>query len=150
MFTPKDLEGLKNNVVRRLEKELKDITVDGAPDYLFKKVFETFELPRYSDDHIKVLTEVLAFAAEKRGSVSHSIVESVEGRVGYYKTTHFNVTYSEAITEIPDDLVKSQVHEVLKKMIGCNYIDCTIMQLFKDGKLSWPDVVTAHTVNCSF
>lgn len=75
------------------------------------------------------------------------------GRIGFYEYTEYKVTYSLVIPEITEALVKKCTHQALKgimKLGRWDTIDCKLMQLFKDGKLSWEDLVDAHKIQCTF
>lgn len=46
--------------------------------------------------------------------------------------------------------MKSIVGSILRKSTKQHWItpDCAIMELFKQGRISWDDVVLAHTIDC--
>ena len=113
---------------------------------------QSFTLQDNMEGQLELLKEVIAFAEKVQGTVSHSPKEDSRGRVGYYSHTIFTVSYKEVMAEITEEKVKETVKKALKGMMGLSrysYIDCKLMQLFKEGKLSWEDLVKAHKTDCS-
>jgi hypothetical protein len=112
---------------------------------------QTFEV--YDDDNqLNMLKQVIDFAKQHNGVVSHNIVEKSPGRIGYYSHTEYRVTYTKLYDNVSKAHLKRIVHTALRgimKLDRWSYIKCDIMQLFKDGKIDWDTVVLAHKTDCS-
>lgn len=146
------LEGFWN-LRNTIEAGLKlDLELGKIKPILLKEEKVYFKV--YPDDtQASVLESMLAFNKKVNGKITHSITEKDTGRVGYYEYTEYRVTYSSVVPEITEALVKKCTHQALKgimKLGKWDTIDCKLMQLFKDSKLSWEDLVDAHKIQCTF
>lgn len=119
---------------------------------VLKGMSKEFRLQDAMQGQLELLKEITKFADSVNGIVTHTSHDDGRGRVGYYDHTTFSVKYYEVVDEITDTKLKETVHKALRGIMGLSkysYIDCKLMQLFKDGKLSWEDLVKAHKEDCS-
>lgn len=145
---------LKEQTLANLYRKL-DISKDPrltTYQIVLKGVSKEFRLQDAMQGQLELLKEITKFADSVNGIVTHTSHDDGKGHVGYYDHTTFSVKYYEVVNEITDTLLKDTVHKALRGIMGLSkysYIDCKLMQLFKDSKLSWEDLVKAHKEDCS-
>ena len=145
------IENTRKNLERKLE-------VSRQTGKLYptvtKKVQEKFQLldGASTEETLSLMKEVVALAGHTKGDINHMTYETPVGRVGYYSHINYYVTYTTVVDEISDQLVKDTVQKAIRNMMGLTnwaYIDCKVMQLFKEGKIDWETVVKSHQEDCT-
>lgn len=119
-----------------------------------EEITEKFQLLSGAEAKIQLetLEAVVTFAKATNGNISHIIFETTSGRVGYYSHTNYYVKYDRVVDAITEKMVKKSVHKALVSIMGLtthNSIDCKLMQLFKDGEITWEALVKAHKEDCT-
>jgi hypothetical protein len=145
---------LKDKIQKDLDRKLQLSKDPRLGDYpvAFKEVSKKFRLQYDMDNQLQLLKEITAFADEVNGVITHTSHDDGRGRVGYYDHTTFYVEYLEVVDEITKAKLKDTVHKALCGIMGLSeyaHIDCKLMQLYKDGKLSWEDLIKAHKEDCT-
>jgi hypothetical protein len=145
------VENIRNSLERKLEVSRQTGKLYPA---VTKKVIEKFQLldGASTEEILSLMREVTNLAEHTNGTITHQTYETSAGRVGYYSHTNYYVAYASLIDEVDDNLVKETVQKALKNIIGLEswqYLDCRVMQLFKDGKIDWETVVKAHKEDCT-
>lgn len=119
-----------------------------------KNVQEKFQLldGASTEETLSLMKAVVELAEHTGGTIIHMTYETSVGRVGYYSHTNYYVTYTTVVDEISDQLVKDTVQKAIRNMMGLSpwrYLDCKVFQLFREGKISWEDVVKSHKEDCT-
>jgi len=146
---------LKKDTRKNLERKL-EVSKQTGKLYpaVTERATEKFQLldGASTEEILSLMSEVIALGKHTGVNISHQTFETSEGRIGYYSHTNYYVKYDKIVDEITDDLVKKSVHAAIRGIQGWpewSYIDCKIMQLFKDGKIDWDTVVESHNKECS-
>ena len=105
---------------------------------------------KYAEDDIKRLmtykrafpnVQMIVYPQTKREYCQTEFVGT------YYEFKHYHL-----VDEITEKMVKDRMMEFVKSKLGMKSwetLDCQVMQFFKQGKITWEDVVSAHKEGCS-
>lgn len=114
----------------------------------------------------KELSDITAFIANKLTyGIKCQVIQSylTERKCCYRSASTIGITYSvawgELRTKIEDEQVENIMKAYVRKMLTkpkkrkhsweLVQLDCKIMDLFKDGKITWEDCVKSHNTDCS-
>ncbi len=56
------------------------------------------------------------------------------------------------VDEVTEQMVQKRMRKFVVRQLGLKYehhLKCEVMKLFKEGKISWDDVIAQHTEGCS-
>lgn len=119
-----------------------------------KVVEEKFQLVdgASTEETLSLMKAVVELAEHTGGTITHQTFETSSGRVGYYSHTNYYVKYKVLVDEVTDSMVKKDTKKALLNIMGLSpwgYLDCKVFQLFREGKISWEDVVKSHKEDCT-
>ena len=160
-LSPVDIERFKRKVFKKMSKQLRIDKAMGDTDKASKfslvKVDTKYIQLFHKDASIGQLledAETLKVLTSKR-NFRHVGVTQAVGRTDYYKCMEARYDVFTFLEEPAEDNVIALTMKFVSKCIYKSKWDkwqmpeCSVMALFKEGKISWKDVLERHNQPCS-
>ena len=126
---------------------------------------EHFTIKDSSKDIAKELSDITSFIANKLAyGIKCKVIQSyLKKQKCCYRSantigTIYSVVWEELRTKIEDEQVEDIMKAYVRKMLTnpkkrkhsweLVQLDCKVMELFKEGKITWEDCVKAHNTAC--
>lgn len=158
---------IRESLERNLAKDILMVN-NGVQTYREDSVITRYkEIKILKEDNIvlklkKLDKEINKLRAVSGVTISQRAITKMEHCHKSFEGTLFTVYYKELRTSITDKQVEDIMRKYVSKMLtsiekrNTGYIwervsvDCKVMDLFKQGKISWEDCVEAHKIECKF
>ena len=148
-------QGIKENLKANLIWDKHHNNMDREDSLIYdREVIEVL----YDDEPGAVQDKLLAISnyINKCYEVSQQEITKQQYRTTYSIGTKYTILIPKLVDVIGDRHVESKMRAFIKLQISKELGDpiytvrCEVMELFKQERISWDDVLIAHTVDCSF
>jgi len=99
----------------------------------------------------EVVAERLKYLATMTEPITVSGSTRASGRYDYFDRVHFTIERHQVRPEIAHEQVQDRMKQFVKRELGLKAWDtlhCRVMDLFKQGKIDWDEVIKAHEGSC--